>query len=87
MRVGKSECSICPDPVFNTIRVIGFVGLILVVILVCIWFNIRKKTESEASITNRIFTNYLHSITASVSFNLTFPSIVKATMSPLSRIG
>ena len=87
MRVGKSECALCPNPILNSLRVLGFMLMIFVIIWICIWFNIRKKTESKASMINRIATNYLHSITASVSFNLKFPSLLINVMNPLSRIG
>ena len=87
MRIGQSECQKCPPQAINTIRVLGFILLIMGIILLCIWFNIRKKVESEASIIYRIFTNYLHCISASVSFNITYPSVLTNTMNPLNKIG
>ena len=87
MRVGKSECSKCLNPILNGMRVVGLVLAILAVVALSIWFNIRKKTESEASIIMRIFTNYLHCITASVSFNIKYPSIVTNAMSPINKVG
>ena len=87
MRMGKSECLICPDPILNGVRVIGFIILILLLVLISIWFNIRKKTESKASIINRIVTNYLHCITASISFNTKYPKIVTNSMYPIQKVG
>ena len=51
-----------------------------------IWFNIRKTKESEASILGKIFTNYLHSVTASATFNVEYPQFMKDTFEPAQTI-
>ena len=73
MRTGEHECSLCPDPYLNSLRIIGVMLLILALIMMLIFFNIRKHKESEASIVGKILTNYLHMISTSASFNIAYP--------------
>jgi hypothetical protein len=45
-------------------------------LMILIGFNVRKTHDSEMSILMRIFTNYLQLISATLSFNLRYPSII-----------
>lgn len=59
MRSGMFQCSYCPHPVMNAIRILLLTIVILGLIGVLIWFNIRKEKESQMSILSKIFTNYM----------------------------
>jgi len=72
-KIGKSKCSLCPSKFANSFRIIGFVILILAMILIVIWFNIRKTKESEFSILFKILTNYTQTASAAMNFNIEFP--------------
>ena len=87
MRNGVSKCAWCPDPFMNSLRILGFIALILLIIYFLIWFNIRKTKESEASILGKIFTNYIHSITATSNFNFAYPQFIKDSMEPAKQVG
>jgi hypothetical protein len=82
MRMGRSKCSLCPEQILNTLRILGLLFIILFLIFALIWFNIRKYKESESSILGKIFTNYVHTVTATVSFNVEYPQFVKDSFEP-----
>lgn len=65
-----SSCAKCPNAVINVVRILGFTVLILIVVFLVIWFNVRKKKESEISIIVKIITNYIQTLTVSVSFDV-----------------
>ena len=81
MRSGRSKCSKCPSQFINSIRILGFLAMILGMIWFVIWFNIWKKKESELSILFKITTNYVQTATAAVSFNVTYPKAITSTFS------
>ena len=83
MRIGDHECSLCPDPMINSLRIISVLVITLCLILMLIFFNIRKHKESEASIVGKIVTNYLHMISTSASFNIAFPSQFYEVLAPV----
>ena len=67
------ECSKCPEPVVNAIRVIG---LMLAILLYMGWImiiNIRKREENQTSILLRILTNYIQLISVSFYLGVKFP--------------
>ena len=86
MRVGDHECSQCPDPFLNSIRIIFVIGVVLTIIMMLILLNIRKQKESEASIVGKVLTNYLHMISTSASFNIAFPKQFYEFFSPAKQI-
>ena len=86
MRMGDHECSLCPDPFINSMRILFVLTIVLVIIMVLILFNIRKQKESEASIVGKILTNYLHMISTSASFNIAFPKQFYEFFSPAKQI-
>ena len=87
MSAGNSKCSRCPSPVVNTVRILGILLAFLLVLLVVILFNIRKTKESEASILGKIFTNYVHCITATLTFNFDYPNFLQTSLRPASEVG
>lgn len=84
---GKNKCSECPNTFLNTIRIIGFMIGILLLIFLMIWLNIWKTKESEFSILTKITTNYIQTITASLSFNIEYPAVFKWIFSPGELLG
>ena len=50
-------------------------------IFVVIWFNIRKKKQSEFSIIFKILTNYTQTASAAMNFNIQFPKALTDTFS------
>ena len=57
----------------NALRMFFFVILALTFLLFLIFITLRKTKESQLSILLRIFTNYTHLISASMSFNVSIP--------------
>ncbi|CAI2366740.1 unnamed protein product [Moneuplotes crassus] len=86
-RINDFECEVCPNPIFNALRVIGLVILILAFFMVIIIANIRKTTESDFSILLRILTSYLQIITTSMSMTTKYPSSMAIIFLPIERIG
>ena len=82
MRSGKNKCSQCPNTFLNAIRIVGFIIGLLLVIYFMIWLNIWKIKESEFSILTKILTNYIQTITATISFNIEYPEVLKKVFSP-----
>ncbi|CAI2371351.1 unnamed protein product [Moneuplotes crassus] len=80
------ECSKCPDPFLNLIRVIGVVILAFCFVTAIVVVNIKKKKENNFSVLLRIFTNYIQLITASLSFNANLPSVFTDSFSNTDRI-
>jgi len=76
MRTGDNVCSGCPKVAMNTLRLIGFIILILIYIFILIFFNIRKSKDSKTSTITWILTNYMQTVSASISFNLTYPKLL-----------
>ena len=58
---------------------------IIIVIIILIWVNIRKKGKSNTSTLFRIMTNYSQIVSASLSMNFTLPSTVSDAFSPLKQ--
>ena len=85
-RVAEFQCAKCPDPVLNAIRVVGVVIIAFVFLLILISINIKKRKESQMSILLRIFTNYLQLISAALSFNMSFPSVVTDLFYPIEKM-
>ena len=87
MRSGENGCDLCPGVATNTIRIFFFTLFILFLCYLLIWFNIRKTKESEFSILSKIFTNYLQTVTATMSFNVTFPTFILDLFYPVRYVG
>jgi hypothetical protein len=81
------QCSKCPDPTANAIRVVGLGILILGFIAALIFVNIKKKKESQTSILMRIMANYLQVMTATLAYSMKFPEILKNLFIPIERVG
>ena len=86
MRIGENQCSKCPDPFLNSVRIFSVLIMILFLIMMLIYFNIRKVKESEVSILGKILTNYLHMVSSSISFNIPFPNKLKLAITPVKSI-
>lgn len=86
-RLANYECSKCPDPTMNFIRICGLVSLVGAFFIILIIVGIRKRRESQQSILLRILANYLQLLTAALSFNLKFPKALTELMYPVERIG
>jgi hypothetical protein len=86
-RVGDYECQKCPNPIINSIRVIGLGVIVLIFLMILIIINIRKTKESEISVLMRILTNYLQLITTSISFQTTYPASLTDIFYPVDKVG
>ena len=86
MRSGLYECSYCPHPIMNAIRIGLITLLVLSIIGILVWFNIRKVKESHISILSKIFTNYIHTVTAAVGFNVRYPQVIKDVFKPANDV-
>ena len=86
MRTGDHECTICPHPFVNTMRILIMLFITLAFIFVLIMFNIRKSKESQFSIIGKIYMNYLHMVSTAFSFNISFPKEVYAASAPLRAL-
>ncbi|CAI2378783.1 unnamed protein product [Moneuplotes crassus] len=86
-KIDLFECQVCPDPIFNAIRVVCLIILLFAFFMVIIITNVRKTEESEFSILLRILTNYLQIITTSMSMTTKYPSSLTDTFLPLNRLG
>ena len=69
------------------IRFIGLIIVVLVFLGIIIVVNIRKTSENQFSILLRIFTNYLHMITLSMSFGADIPSAFTSIFTQFEKIG
>ena len=76
-----------PNPVYNSIKVIGVILLVFIFLMVIIIINIRKSRESEMSVLMRILTNYVQLITASISGNIKFPDTITSIFIPAEQVG
>ena len=81
------ECSKCPDPVMNAIRVIGVALAVFLLFLLIIVINVKKTKESEVSVLFKIMTNYLQLMTATLSFSLGYPKAITDVFSPFEQVG
>ena len=86
-RVSDYQWEKWPNSVYNGIRVIGLLLFVFTFLMILILINIRKTKESEISILLRIITNYLQILTASMSFNMQYPSELINALSPVSQVG
>ena len=86
-RLANYECSKCPDPIMNALRIAGLIALVGSYFIIMIVIGIRKKRESQQSILLRILTNYLQLLTTALSFNLKFPTTLTQIFYPVERIG
>ena len=83
MRIGDHECSQCPNPFVNSLKIILVIVVMFGFIMMLIIFNIRKTKESEASILGKILMNYMHMVSTSFTFNIAFPRQFSDAFSPL----
>lgn len=86
-RLSNYECSKCPDPVLNALRILGLMILVLSFFIALIVVGIRKKKESQQSILLRILANYLQLLTATLSFDMKFPQVITDLFYPVQKIG
>ena len=86
-KVSDFECSKCPDPALNAIRVIGVGLAVFVFFMIIIVINVRKIKESEVSVLLKIMTNYLQLITTTMSFSTKFPGNVTSMFSVFEEVG
>lgn len=86
-RLADFECTKCPDPTLNAIRVVGLAIAITLFVVLLITVNIRKKRESQISILMRIMTNYLQVMTATIAYSMKFPAVLNQLFLPIERLG
>jgi len=70
----------------NLIRIIGVVLAAIAFLALLIYINLRKRRENQMSILFRILTNYIHLISASMSFSVKVPSNFSNMFSQFDRI-
>ena len=75
-----------PNSAFNLIRIIGVVFLATVFLSLLIYINLRKRKENQMSILFRILTNYIHLISASMSFSVKIPTNFSDMFSQFDRV-
>ena len=80
------RCSKCPDPAINAIRIMGVGIVAFCFLMLLVYINLRKKKESQMSILLRIFTNYMHLISALFIFNVQVPNSFTNTFSFMNRV-
>ena len=66
---------------------IGILIVFLVWIGGLIYFNLRKRVDSNDSILFRILMNYLHVLTSTMSFSLNYPDWMLDLFEPLRTVG
>lgn len=81
------QCSKCPDPGINALKVVGLGIVMLALIALLIVVNVRKKKESETSILMRIMANYMQVITATLAYSMKFPAILTSMFFPVEKVG
>ena len=81
------ECSKCPNPVMNALRVTGLLILVGSFFIILIIVGIKKKKESQQSILLRISANYLQLLTATLAYNLQFPDVLTKIFLPVEKVG
>ncbi|CAI2370495.1 unnamed protein product [Moneuplotes crassus] len=86
-QTGDYECSKCPNPVLNAIRVVGAALLVFAFLCFMIIINIRKTKESNLSVLFRILTNYIQIVSTSISLTANYPSSVTSFFSIVDEIG
>ena len=86
-KVANFECSECPDPALNAIRVIGVIMAVFVFFMIIIAINVRKTKESQVSVLFKIMTNYLQLITTTMSFSTRFPENITSMFSAFEEVG
>ena len=75
-----------PDSVMNAIRVVGVILAAFWFLVLLIFVNLRKRKDNQLSILFRILTNYIHLISATLSFNVKIPSSFTGFFSQVNRI-
>jgi len=84
---GEFTCQKCPDPILNAIRVFGVGIAIFIFFMVIIVVNVRKTTESDASILLRILTNYAQLVTTTMTFSTSYPEAFTEFLIPAKNVG
>ena len=81
------ECSLCPNAVYNALRIVGLILLVSIFFVILIIVNIRKKNETQQSILLRILANYFQLLTVALSFDMKFPSVITESFYPVQKLG
>lgn len=87
MRQGSDSCAQCPSDLMNALRIAGLGILYVFWIGILIFFNLRKKKESDFSIMGRIMTNYTQVVATAMNFHFTFPAELLEIFTPLNQFG
>ncbi|CAI2367995.1 unnamed protein product [Moneuplotes crassus] len=87
MRTGLYKCEKCPDPLYNTIRVLGFSIILLMFFIFLVIINIKKRNESQTSILLRILTNYFQLISLTPSYQFNYPESIYHAFNPIEKVG
>jgi hypothetical protein len=79
-RTGTYVCSVCPDPIWNVIRIIAIMGFTVGLIVFMIRSTLAGAVEKKnvTSIYMKILMNHLQLITLTASFNFSWPEQVEA---------
>jgi hypothetical protein len=77
-RTTENECGKCPDDVSNAFRLIGLIGVLVLICGVLVWSSINTAYEPAAlhSIYLKIFANYLQLVLLTTQLSLEWPSFV-----------
>ncbi|TNV87343.1 hypothetical protein FGO68_gene12842 [Halteria grandinella] len=70
-------CKRCPSLLVNTLVIVAFALLIILVIILLVWSNLRTsgKTKNYMPVYLRILVNHLHVITLIASFEFNWPDL------------
>lgn len=71
----------------NTLRILGLMLLVAGFFVILIVVGIKKKKESQQSILLRILANYLQLLSATLSFDMKFPSVMTDIFYPVQKVG
>ncbi|CAI2361155.1 unnamed protein product [Moneuplotes crassus] len=86
-RINDFECQKCPNPIFNSIKVVVVMLVVLSFFILMTIINVRKTTESQISVLLRILTNYLQLMIVSTSMSNQYPSTVITIFIPFKAFG
>ncbi|CAG9323996.1 unnamed protein product [Blepharisma stoltei] len=88
-RNGEDTCSKCPNPVTNSLILVGMITLALFIVLIMTRSSIKSayKPKSLTSVYIKIFMNYLQLVVVTASFNLNWPQLVLQVFSIQNTAG
>jgi hypothetical protein len=78
-RTGTFDCSLCPDPTINILRIFAIMFLVVGALVLMIKSTLAGATQLKnvQSVYYKILTNHLQLIMLTASFNLNWPEMVQ----------